>query len=393
MFPASKLSILAASIISALRVAGLLLFIACVSSSKAERPRTEQGDKPKKGDVAPSATDTSGGGQTPRTSSPGGPPAAAPAGASKPDSADQAQPLKVDVFAATHFYFNSGEDQARRREVEVNLPEGAGRFRRVTLATRLHCPAPDCDDWDRVGSLGVTLPDGTPIEIHRFVTAYGVGQRMSLDVTDFAPLLRGKLRFWADIDTWSGPARDGGRHGGGWLLDAQLEFVPGEPVRPVSKVLPLLARQYVTYGRGREPAVREGQIAVDGAGWQRARVLMYITGHGQGNSENCAEFCPKIHKLMIGSQQFSQRIWREDCADTETDGQQAGTYWYARAGWCPGAAVTPWVQEIAGRNNQQGMLAFRYEPESYINARDGGYDDQGHTLPQYLVSGVILVEP
>ncbi len=58
----------------------------------------------------------------------------------------------------------------------------------------------------------------------------------------------------------------------------------------------------------------------------------FVTGHGQGNADNCAEFCPRDHTITAGKAAHTTQIWREDCATTAAPNQQ-GTYKYrARAG-------------------------------------------------------------
>jgi len=257
-----------------------------------------------------------------------------------------------------------------------------------------------------VGSFGIETPEGVRIELHRFITPYGVGVSMVSDVTHFAGLLREKTRFWVDIDTWSGPARDGGRYGAGWLFDAQLTLETGTPERQISQIIPLLSRQYITYGRPQEPAERRVTVkfptqTLQGGSLEpqdsaKGLVQLFITGHGQGNSENCAEFCPKSHFFTLGDfPEYRTNIWRTNCAETVTDGRQRGTYQYSRAGWCPGASVVPWLTEIEtlgeAFSGDGPTAAFRYWPQSYVNRADGGYNDQGHTLPQYLVSGVLFI--
>ena len=286
----------------------------------------------------------------------------------------------------------------------MSVPVDRGPFKKIILTTRLSCPQPACDAWDRVGSFGIETPDGNQIELHRFVTPYGVGVRMTTDVTSFAPILREKTRFWVEIDTWSGPQRDGGRFGGGWLFDAQLALETGIPEKRAIHVIPVLKRQYITYGRPQEPAERTVNIAwpnetpsgVNLKNSPRVAMHLLITGHGQGNTENCAEFCPKNHFFSLeDGPEFKKNIWRTNCAETVTDGRQRGTYQYSRAGWCPGAGVSPWLTDIdisqETTENPTTALTFRYRPEAYTNRADGGYNDQGHTLPQYLVSGALIL--
>ncbi len=370
---------------------------ACIKASTTEDPIDRRLNPPSKDANDKISRDLPGGDRPSRegqgTQGAQGEEAPLPQGTKLPAPAAPVEKAQVKFITGAHFYYNDDQDQARRRTFKVDLPEAATSYGKITLETRLYCPAPACDSWDRVGSLGMETTEGVQIEIHRFVTAYGVGQRMSVDVTDFATLLKGPTQFWVQIDTWSGPRRDGGRYGGGWLLDAQLVYEPGTPARKITHVIPLIQKQYVTYGRPQEPTLRQKSVEIPEGTSAQGTVLMFITGHGQGNTENCAEFCPKTHQIRMGEQEKSQTIWRDNCASTVTDGRQRGTYTYSRAGWCPGAAVAPWRSDVTLTPQElaQQLTQFQYRPQAYTNRLDSGYNDQGHTLPQYLVSGVLFL--
>ena len=59
----------------------------------------------------------------------------------------------------------------------------------------------------------------------------------------------------------------------------------------------------------------------------------FVTGHGQGNADNCAEFCGKTHTLTAGKTPHAKMIWRTDCATTAAPEASKGpTSTRARAG-------------------------------------------------------------
>jgi hypothetical protein len=93
-------------------------------------------------------------------------------------------------------------------------------------------------------------------------------------------------------------------------------------------------------------------------------------------------------------------VWREDCATAGVPGQ-AGTFQYPRAGWCPGAMVTPWIEDFL----QPGAeLALTLDVEAYENtcrpdaAQCSGctlgtgceYDGGAHTEPRYERSALVV---
>ena len=74
-----------------------------------------------------------------------------------------------------------------------------------------------CDRWDRAGNLRLCAPGMAPIEVVKFVTAYGGETRHCADVSHLAPLLDGECSFEGFIDTWVSPA---------WTMSAWLEYAP-----------------------------------------------------------------------------------------------------------------------------------------------------------------------
>ena len=131
---------------------------------------------------------------------------------------------------------------------------------------------------------------------------------------------------------------------------------------------------------------------------------MLITGHGQGNAENCAEFCPKTHGVGFGGEWRYKTIWRDDCATTAAPGQ-FGTFEYPRAGWCPGAYVLPWIEDFTGFASPGQTMDLMYATQQYVNTcrpdseqctgcvfgTGCAYNDTNHTEPNYVVSGLLVI--
>ncbi len=129
----------------------------------------------------------------------------------------------------------------------------------------------------------------------------------------------------------------------------------------------------------------------------------FVTGHGQGNALNCAEFCGRTHTMTAGTTAHAKLIWRTDCATTGAPGQK-GTYQYSRGGWCPGADVKPWIEDVTADVAGNPMGTFAYDVETYDNTcrpdaspcagctlgTSCPYDGGAHTEPNYEISSVLI---
>ncbi len=296
---------------------------------------------------------------------------------------------QLEVFDKAHLYFGSGVNQ-RTLEKSVSFSErDAATAYRVELQLRLDCPNQRCDYWDRKGAISLIDQQGQEFEILRFVTPYRVGATWSVDVSDLAPLFVGTQTMRIFIDTWVGP---GHPQGDGWLVDARLRFTPSETqqLRPVA-VLPIWQPQSLEYGNPEAPARLDHSVDLELRGVRKLKLRAFITGHGQGNSENCAEFCQKSQTFTLGDWTQTVDIWRDNCADTVTDGPQMGTWIYSRSGWCPGDYVRSLELNIPKTTIQDGTETLSWIPETYINEKRGDYNNGGHTQPYYRVSASLIL--
>lgn len=312
----------------------------------------------------------------------------------------------VTPFDHTHIYF-TGEDNKRTVDATATFP-AEGLYGQIVLHLSLTCPQGGCDAWDRFASIGIVTAKGqdgapdTEIEIARYITPYKVEGSWDIDVTDLRPLLSGEVTMRAFIDTWVGP---GSPYGAGWEVTASFEMKGGVPAKEPVAVVPVWGRTYTVYG---DPAKSiSSQVAPqmvslpEGASSFAVRAL--VTGHGQGNAGNCAEFCDRDHTITAGATAHSQAIWRDDCATTAVPGQQ-GTWKYSRAGWCPGADVRPWVVDVTADVAGGGTASIGYDVEAYENTcrpdavtctgctlgTGCEYDGGSHTEPNYQVSALLI---
>jgi hypothetical protein len=307
--------------------------------------------------------------------------------------------LHVPITKGTHIYFK-GDDNRREQTVQVNLPKSIEDYGRVTLQFKLSCPDGKCDRWDRVGSMSFQNNElNQPLELLRFITPYGIGANWTYDLSDFLPLLKGSASFVFFIDTWVGPGHPGGH---GWMVEAELVYEKAEQNQPVAAyVQPILSFDDVIYGDPLVSTERKSRV-LPLLGYRSAQMRMVITGHGQGNGDNCAEFCARSHRVRIGDHQYERTIWRDNCATT-VDPNQMGTWQYPRAGWCPGDKVEPWKADVSAAL-LNGVTDFIYQPEEFENSCRPGvlectgcifntsceYDGGLHTEPRYFVSAYLI---
>jgi len=304
----------------------------------------------------------------------------------------------ITLFDGATFYFD-GDPAKNRREnfATVDFPAD-GLYRKITLHVALTCPANGCDPWDRAATIG--LVDGAQtIEIGRYMTPYGVGGSWDIDVTDLRPLFSGTRKVRGFIDTWIGAP-------GGWVLSATLEFVGGIPTDVPVAVTPLAWSDF-DVGDPAKPiaASLPPQSVALAPGASHGAVRVTVTGHGQGNSENCAEFCAKSHALIVDGTKLPQHeVWRDDCAQNPID-NQGGNWKPSRANWCPGADVKPWRIDLGARATP---FTVGYAIDDYVNSCNGdsgktcmlqscvfgpstcAYNDSDHTRPFYMFSALLI---
>ncbi len=221
------------------------------------------------------------------------------------------------------------------------LPQFVGVFDSISADFSVSCPnvSGGCDDWDRLAWVEIKTPSGQWVELFRYITPYGVACNHSLDVTDYASLLQGKVEFRMFIETWGS---------GGWQLNLKLNYFAGTPTYLYSSVEELWKGTY-DFGNPLNLQPMDTLTIVGVEGTEYAKIRLVTTGHGWGenNTGNAAEFYHAKHHLYIDNKEtFEQDLWTK--CDPNPDGcsPQYGTYKYNRAGWCPGAIARPYFYDI-----------------------------------------------
>ncbi len=189
-------------------------------------------------------------------------------------------------------------------------------------------------------------------ELLSFVTPYGIGLDLGptgktwmFDVSDYAPILKGKKRLLMD-------------KGGEWQeeIDIRFAFVRGTPPRPVldiRQVWPATSYGYTSILQNQHLEPRT--LPFDPSKVSSMKVRTVATGHGQEG-----EFISRLHSINVngGTTDFVWPLWKE-CADNAIY-PQGGTWVYDRAGWCPGAPSDLREFEIMSLAGQSGEVTLDY---------------------------------
>lgn len=117
----------------------------------------------------------------------------------------------------------------------------------------------------------------------------------------------------------------------------------------------------------------EGSFSVP-AGSTRVELATVISQHGQ----TCGEFCDATHSFTFNgasspavSRSFPEAGTAESCMDQVAEGtvaNQYGTWWYGRAGWCPGKEVLTVTHDITSEVVIGGENTVVYEVDDASQA-------------------------
>ncbi|MCB2201027.1 hypothetical protein KQI63_16640 [bacterium] len=269
-------------------------------------------------------------------------------------AADLPDPVTVPIFQNEMIHFFDGdsasayasdgvrvEDNGRIIVTDTELPTFDSPIRIEAHLTLHPIPKPESyievyDKWDRAGSIRLRAEGQPDIELMRFMTSYGGETSHTLDVTRYAPLLKGKVTIAAFIDTWVSPA---------WHVDVSLEYLPVVEYDNATWASGVYLEdsfnaQEMGDGVERTVTIPEGLKRV---------VMSYIsTGHcTDGTDED--EFVSKANIILVDEVVVHRFYpWRDDCQQYRarnpyTRRWNNGTWSsdYSRSGWCPGVEVNP----------------------------------------------------
>lgn len=257
--------------------------------------------------------------------------------------------------------------------VTATLPSFMGAFDNITAHLDIACPPGQvCGEWDRVAHIEVKTHEGEWIEIIKYITPYGTACNHSLDVTDFVSTLQGAVDFRVRCTTFDT----------GYDYNLSFDYGAGTPDYNYSLISPLWHGGY-DFGNP-DDLQPVPPINFDfPVNTESAKIKLVASGHGWGenNSNNAAEFSENIHHLLVNElETFTYDNWTVCNPNPDDCSPQNGTWFYNRAGFCPGAIspfedydVTPWIPE------NQFILKFRM---------DEGYTDLCHPNAPACQDGV-----
>lgn len=273
------------------------------------------------------------------------------------------------VVAADDVWLNSTTNTAI---VEAELPSFLGAFDQINVNLEVKCPSGGCGEWDRVSWIEAKGHDGQWVQIFRYITPYGTPCTHSIDLTDYSSILNGKIAFRLYNGTLDN----------GYLYHLSIDYQAGTPEYKYSTITKLW---YDTYQFG-DPANLQPceTFNVDYPSQALASKLNLVSsGHGWGenNTGNAAEFHEDTHHIWInGTETFEQNNWKDCNPNPDGCQPQNGTWFFDRAGWCPGA-IAPWFDFNMTPYINQGTLELQY-------IFDEDYEDECHPNNPGCVSGV-----
>jgi hypothetical protein len=255
------------------------------------------------------------------------------------------------------------------------LPQSIGAYDQIIANFSVTCPSISggCDDWDRLAYVEYKAPDGTWMELFRYITPYGVACNHSIDVTDYASLLHGNVELRMFIDTWGT---------GGWDIHLDLDYNAGTPTYLYSHIQEVWHGQY-SFGNPTDLQPCDTVAIAFDPNTQKATFRLTTTGHGWGenNTGNAAEFYNATHSFYINNSPTAhyQQLWNDCNPNPDNCTGQAGTWQYNRAGWCPGTIAPPNSYDMT---SEIGNAPFNF---SYVFSQ--AYQDFCHPNNPNCVSG------
>jgi len=258
---------------------------------------------------------------------------------------------------------------------DYTLPQSIGAYDQIIANFSVTCPSISggCDDWDRLAYVEYKAPDGTWMELFRYITPYGVACNHSIDVTDYASLLHGNVELRMFIDTWGT---------GGWDIHLDLDYNAGTPTYLYSHIQELWHGQY-TFGNPTDLQPCDTVAINFAANTQKATFRLTTTGHGWGenNTSNAAEFYNATHSFYINNSPsaYFQQLWNDCNPNPDNCTGQNGTWEYNRAGWCPGTIAPPNIYDMT---SEIGNAPFNF---SYVFSQS--YQDFCHPNNPNCISG------
>lgn len=251
--------------------------------------------------------------------------------------------------------------------MEGELPSYVGAFNKITATLNVHCPPTGgCGEWDRVVRIEARDHEGRWFEIIRYITPYGKACVHDIDLTDYMSILQGKVSFRIGCNVLDN----------GYMYDLTFDYSTGTPAHKYSRVDKIWWEDYPFGDYANLQPVED--VAFEFPENTVASTLKIVTtGHGgPSNTGNAAEFYDATHHIWVnGTQTFTHHSWIDCNPNPDGCQPQNGTWYYNRAGFCPGA-ISPWFDYNMTPYIAQGDVTLDYRlQESYVDQCHPNYPD------------------
>jgi len=255
------------------------------------------------------------------------------------------------------------------------LPQFVGAYDSIHADLSITCPPGGCDPYDRGAWIEVKDPSGNWVQVIRYITPFGIGCDHSIDVTDYASLLQGKVEMRMYISTWSG----------GWEASLTLNYFEGNPEYSYSRITEIWDGNY-PFGHPLNLQPVDTVSHTFAPNMMDAKLIISNTGHGWGenNTGNAAEFYHAFHKVIVDDTIYAQDLWRDCNPNPDNCTGQLGTWQFDRAGWCPGAISPPEEFSLMPfLNNDSIVLSYVFQEN---------YTDMCHSQNPNCISGTTCTD-
>lgn len=299
-----------------------------------------------------------------------------------------------DVSTLTNAVIDWGTMGTQWYYGSYTLPQFVGSYNKIMANFKVTCPdvPGGCDDWDRIGYVQIKDPNGDWIELFRYITPYGVPCNHEIDVTDYASVLQGKIDFRVYIETWGT---------GGWKMDLNLLYNKGEPEFKYSTIEEIW---HGTYNFGDLSDLQPIPVKTISSPFrtESSKFRLVTTGHGwgQNNTSNAAEFYYAKHNLQVnGNNTFLQDLLTKCNPNPDNCTNQQGTWFYNRAGWCPGTIAKPYEYNTTPYIGNEYEFKYQFQTDYVDYCHPNNPDCVSGTTcpncndgynPHYRISGYMI---
>lgn len=281
--------------------------------------------------------------------------------------------MDLEVLAVDSVWLSSNNVT---ETVEAELPSYLGAFDQISATLEVTCPPGGCGEWDRVASIDARGHDGKWVEIIRYITPYGTACSHTVDLTDYMSLLQGKISIRLNCGTLDN----------GYYYALTFNYSEGTPQYNYSTIDIVWWETYQFGDYANLQPVEDWNFTyADNA--VASTLKLVSSGHGWGNlnTGNAAEFHEDTHHIWVnGEETFEQHNWAICNPNPDGCSPQSGTWFYNRAGWCPGA-IAPWFDYNMTEFVEDGSITLGYE-------FNPDYVDYCHPNHPDCVSGVTCTD-